>query len=97
MIRCYLAAVLALTLLAVGVLGAETKGKLKYLNVKQGKVTIVVGEKDLEFMVPATAKVVDGGGKDLKGRLYALKAGDELTIVTEKDGDRDAVKEVRRK
>lgn len=92
-----IAACLAVALLAVGVFGAETKGKLKYLNVKKGTMTIIVGEKELEFMVPVTAKVVGGDGKDLKGRLNALKANDELTVVTDKDGDRDVVKEVRRK
>ena len=38
--------------------------------------------------------VVDKEGKELKGRLYDLKAGEELILVTEKDGDKDVVKEM---
>lgn len=97
MILRFVAALLAVALLAVSGLGAEFKGKLKYLNVKKEKLTLVVGDKDIEFTVPVTAKVLGGDGKDLKNRLYALKGNDELTIVTEKEGDRDVVKEVRRK
>jgi hypothetical protein len=92
-----LSALLALVLLAAGVLAGEFKGKLKYLNAKKATMTIIVADKDVEFMVPLTAKVVDKEGKEVKGRLYDLRAGEEVTVVTDKDGDRDVVKEIRRK
>jgi hypothetical protein len=97
MVRRFGVAVLAVLILTVGVLAGEFKGKLKYLNIKKGTMTIIVGEKDVEFMIPLTAKVVDQEGKDVRGRLDALRGGEELTIVTEKDGDKDVVKEIRRK
>jgi hypothetical protein len=90
-------ALVAVLILAVGVLAEDFKGKLKYLNVKKATMTIIVGEKDVEFTIPLTAKVVDKEGKELKGRLYDLKAGEELIVHTEKDGDKDVVKEIRRK
>jgi uncharacterized protein YjdB len=93
-------AVLAFT--AVGLLAGETRGTIKFLNVKKGSLTITVTDKekntkDVDFMVPATAKVIDNEGNELKGRLKALKAGDVLIVTTEKDGDKDVVKEVKRK
>lgn len=90
-------ALVAVLILTVGVLAGEFKGKLKYLNAKKGTMTIIVGEKDVDFMVPLTAKVLDREGKELKGRLYDLKAGEELTVLTDKDGDKEVVKEIRRK
>ena len=90
-------ALVAVLILAVGGFAGEFKGKLKYLNAKKATLTIVVGEKDVDFTVPLTAKVLDSEGKDLKGRLFDLKGGEELTVVTDKDGDKDVVKEIRRK
>jgi hypothetical protein len=94
--RCGLALV-AVLVLAVGLPAEEFKGKLKYLNAKKATMTIVVGKKDVEFNIPLTAKVVDSEGKDLKGRLLDLKGGEDLVVVTDKDGDKDVVKEIRRK
>jgi hypothetical protein len=97
MIHRFAIALVAVLILAVGVMAGEFKGKLKYLNVKKATITIVVAENDVEFMVPLTARIIDREGKELKGRLYDLKAGEELTVVTDKDGDKDVVKEIRRK
>jgi len=97
MVRRFGVAVLALLILTVGVLGGEFKGKLKYLNIKKGTMTIIVADKDVDFMIPLTAKILDREGKELKGRLDALKAGEEVIVITDKDGDKDVVKEIRRK
>jgi hypothetical protein len=97
MVQRFGIALVAVLILAIGVLAGEFKGKLKYLNVKKATMTIIVGEKDVDFTVPLTAKVLDKEGKELRGRLYDLKAGEELIVVTDKDGDKDVVKEIRRK
>ncbi|MBY0522464.1 MAG: hypothetical protein K2R98_03660 [Gemmataceae bacterium] len=97
MLHRFAITLLAILVLSLGVLADEIKGKVKLLNVKKGQLVIVVGEKEKEFMVPERAKVTDNDGKELPGRLKALRAGDEVTVVTGKDGDKEVVQEVKRK
>jgi len=91
---------LVVVLVAAGVFAGETKGKIKFLNVKKGTMTLTVGdkgEKDVDFVVPSSAKVVDADGKELPMRLKVFKAGDEVIVTTGKDGDKDVVTEVKKK
>jgi hypothetical protein len=90
--------VVALTLvlivgLATPVLAAETKGKIKSVSADKNQFVFTDQDgKDWTFDVDKDAKI-RLADKDLK--LDDLKAGQEVTVTYEKQGDKLIAKEVR--
>jgi hypothetical protein len=88
----------ALVLVAgAGILLAdEAKGKIKAWE--KGKLTITVGDKDVEYMVTKDAKVTHGDdevkGKE-RGKLFKDSVGTEVTVTYDKEGDKVTVKAVK--
>jgi hypothetical protein len=96
MIRKLLCTLVAVALFA-GVAGAEVlKGKVK--SVDEKKITVTVDEKDKTFDLTKDVKVTTVGKKakvmDLPGGISAVKVGDEVTLTTEKKGEKEVVVEV---
>jgi uncharacterized protein (DUF2141 family) len=91
---------LALVILFVGVsvlVADEAKGKVK--KVEKGTITVTVGDKDVEYKMGKESKVYDGDtevtGKDKGKLLKGLKEGTEVTVIFDKDGDKNTVKELK--
>jgi hypothetical protein len=100
MLRKTLCSLVALLLVATVALAAEYKGTVKKINAKNGDMTLTVkdgdNDKDKDFTIPPLAKIVDGDGKELKGkkRLATISSGTSLTVTTEKKKVGDEEKEV---
>src|SRR5439155_1000150 len=77
-------------------LADEAKGKIK--DWAKGKLTITVGDKDVEYMVGKDAKVTVGDdevkGKE-RGKAFKDNVGTEVTVVYDKEGDKITVKAVK--
>jgi hypothetical protein len=101
MLKKLLGSVALVLLLGTGMLLAdEAKGKVK--KVEKGKITVTVGDKDVEFTVGGKGfkgKVFDGDteitGKDRGAFLKDLKEGSEVTVKFDKDGDKTTVTEFK--
>lgn len=86
--------VLALVLgLTAPVLAAETvKGKIKSVSADKNELVLTDNNgKDLTFQTNAQSKV-QLNNKD--SRLNDLKAGDQITVTYEKDGDKMIAKQI---
>ncbi len=92
----WLVVVLALVFLAglaTPVLAAEAKGKIKSVAAdKEQFVCTDKDGKDFTFQMDKAGKI-RLGDKEIK--LLDLKAGDEVTVTFEKQGDRLIAKEIR--
>jgi uncharacterized protein (DUF2141 family) len=96
--------VLLVLLVGTGILLAdEATGKFKKYEKGtekgSGTLTVTVGDKDTDYKVNKDVKLYDGDsevtGKD-RGKLFnTLKAGAEVTVTFDKDGDKIAVKQVK--
>jgi hypothetical protein len=96
MLRRLMVGLCALVVCAGVLIAAEIKGKIKSVDADKNSITVTVGDKDQTFMVPADAKITTAAGKDVPDRLKAkqFKAGREVTITTEKKGDKDVVTKI---
>jgi hypothetical protein len=77
-------------------LADEAKGKVKAWE--KGKMTVTVGDKDVEYMIGKDSKVFDGDtevtGKD-RGKLLKGSVGSDVVVTFDKDGDKITVKMVK--
>jgi hypothetical protein len=96
MIRTLVCSLAALLLVAGAASADVIKGKVK--SVSDTKITLTVDDKDKTYDVAKEVKVVQPGKKntvtDVTGGMSAVKTGDEVTITTDKQGDKETVKEV---
>jgi Cu/Ag efflux protein CusF len=60
------------------------KAKVKKLDLDRMVLTLIVGEKDLEFPLTEQTQVLGAQGKDLKERLQGFKEGSAVMFKTEK-------------
>jgi hypothetical protein len=92
MLRTFVAAVVALVLVAGGLLAEEVKGKVKSVDAE--KMTLTVTTEDGQSHVinlDNNTKLTDTKGKDLKAgvKSKSLKPGTEVTVTYEtKDGQK---------
>ncbi len=96
MIRKLVCSLAALALF-VGTASAEViKGKVKSVDDK--KITVSVDDKDQSYDVVKDVKVSSVGKKaklmDVPGGISAIKVGDEVTLTTEKKGEKEVVTEI---
>src|SRR5262245_27252177 len=100
MLRRSLCAFVALLFVTTAVMAGEIKGKVKSINAKKGDMTVTIKDgdkdKDVDYMIPPLAKVLDADGKESKGkkRLAIINSGASITITTEKKKVGDEEKEV---
>ena len=96
MYRKLFCSLIALLLFVGGVSADVLKGKVK--SVDEKKITVTIDEKDKTFDVSKDVKVVSVGKKakltDVPGGIAAVKAGDEVTLTTEKKGEKETVTEI---
>ncbi len=100
MLRKFVVSALALVVCTVGLLAEEYKGKVKSVDVDKNTITVTIDDKEKTFTINDETKILNPAGKDMKGRLKSKqfeKAGAQLTIVTEKKGDKEVVKEIKLK
>jgi azurin len=83
--------ILALTLLlAAPALAAESiSGKV--VSADNNQLTVSSGDQNHTFEVTNDTKITIKGGE---GKLSDLKAGQEVTVVAEKDGDKMVAKSI---
>ena len=81
---------------------AEIKGKVSKVDAENNKITITVDDKDQEFSITKDTKIIGSKGGEVKNGLKskafsekALKRGITATITTEKQGDKEVVKELK--
>jgi hypothetical protein len=98
MLRKLVCGLFALTLFAISASAESYSGKIKSVDVGKSTITVTINDKDQEFKVPATAKIVRGK-KDVAGGLTAKQfnkaVGNDVTVVTEKKDGTETVTEVR--
>jgi Cu/Ag efflux protein CusF len=98
MLRKFVCAALTLMFCAVCALADSYTGKVKSVDANAGTLTVTVNDKDMEFKVPAGAKVIVGK-KDapdgLRAKQFKKAAGADVTVVTEKKDGTETVTEVR--
>ena len=87
MFRKLLCTAVALFFVTGGLVAAEVKGKVKSVDADTGTITVTVGEKDQTFTVAKDATISAGTAKVLKD----LKAGDNVTLTTEKKDGKEVV------
>ncbi|HMF12768.1 MAG TPA: hypothetical protein VKE94_10695 [Gemmataceae bacterium] len=102
MSRRVLSAVAVLLAVVAFVAAGEFKGKITKVDPDNNKFTMTVDEKDQEFTVTKDTKFTSAKGNEMKGALKSkafsekrLKEGVPATVVTEKVGDKEVVKEVK--
>jgi hypothetical protein len=102
MSRRVFAALAVLFVFTAFVVAAEIKGKITKVDAENNKITVTVDDKDREFTLTKDTKIIGKKGGDIKNGLKAkafndkaLKKGIQATITTEKDGDKEIVKEVK--
>jgi hypothetical protein len=91
-----LAAIASLLLLALAVWSAEYKGKVKSVDADKNTITVTIDDKDKTFTVGDDVKFTRGD-KEVKKKLKA-KLWDKspaVTILTEGEGDKEVVKEIK--
>jgi hypothetical protein len=69
----------------------EYKGTLRSVSAEKMKVSLHVDNKDKVLDLGKNVSVADANGKTVKGGLAGVKAGSEVTAVTEKKGDKEVV------
>ena len=85
-----LVALFAFTLIAAA---ADAKGKVKSVTAERGEVVMTdEGGKDWTITAAKDCKVKVN---DADSKLEDLKAGDEITVTYEKDGDRLIARSIR--
>jgi len=110
MLRKFSFALLALGIASVALLAEEYNGKVKSVDPDKNKIVITIpgkdGEKDMdkEFVVTDDTKFTKAGkgkGKTvdladkLKEKVFTADTLPNVTIVTEKKGDKEVVTEVK--
>ena len=102
MYRRVLSAIAVLLAFAAFIVAGEIKGKITKVDPDNNKFTMTVDEKDQEFTVTKDTKFISAKGNEMKGALKSkalgekrLKEGVPATVVTEKMGDKEVVKEVK--
>ena len=88
----------ALVLVAgAGILLAdEAKGKVK--EYAKGKLTVTVGDKDVEYMLTKAAKVTLGDDEvkgKARGTMFKDNVGSSVVVTYDKDGDKITVTAVK--
>jgi hypothetical protein len=91
-----LAALCSLLLLALVVWSAEYKGKVKSVDPDKNTITVTIDDKDRTFNVSDDVKVTQGD-KEKKKKLKAKVFADSpnVTLVTDGEGDKEVVKEIK--
>jgi hypothetical protein len=102
MSRRLLAAFAVMFVFTAFVVAAEIKGKITKVDAENNKITVTVDDKEKEFTLTKDTKITGKKGGEIKNGLKAktfneknLKKGIQATITTEKDGDKEIVKEVK--
>jgi ribosome maturation factor RimP len=98
MLRTFMGVVLTLVVFALGALAEEYRGKIKSIDADKGTITVTVGDKDQEFKVPATAKVLRGKKEvadGIKDKRFGKAVGSEVTVVTEKKDGAETVTSIK--
>ncbi|MCY2943591.1 MAG: hypothetical protein NT142_03510 [Planctomycetota bacterium] len=85
---------------AFGLIAAEIKGKIVKIDDAAKTIVVKVEDSDKTYTYNADTKFVTTGGKELKEeartKLFASKKGGrEVTLTTEKKGDKEVVTEVK--
>jgi hypothetical protein len=101
MSRLIVATTFAASIFSGTLLAEDYTGKIKSLDVKKRELTVTADGKDLTFPIDKDASVFyeakpkkkgqPGGLEPVPGGLGALKAGNDVTITTEKKGDAETV------
>lgn len=97
MVRSFLFAILALAFTSTVAWADEVKGK--FAKVDGEKLTVTVDGKETIFAVDKSVKVQSTNKKnnkfkDLPGGMNDLKAGDEVTVTTEKKDNKEVVTKI---
>jgi Cu/Ag efflux protein CusF len=92
MLRTLVCVVVALVVLAGGLLAAEVKGKVKKIDADKNTITVTVGDKDETYTVAKDAKIAVG--KNIKD-LRDIKEGASVTLMTEKKDGKEVVTEIK--
>jgi hypothetical protein len=85
-------ALLVLAVLVVPAIGAEAKGKIKSVNAEKNEFVLTADGKDIKCEMKEDAKI---RLNDKEGRFRDLKAGDEVAITYQVQGERNLVSEIR--
>jgi hypothetical protein len=102
MLRLLPVAIIALLFTAVDLRAAEIKGKIKSVDAEKGTITLIVEDREQDFIVPPAARItiLDAvamrEAKDgLKDPLFKMARGMLATVTTEKkDGQEVVIKMV---
>jgi hypothetical protein len=97
MIRSFLFTVLAMAFASTVVCADEVKGK--FAKIDGEKLTLTVDGKETTFALDKSVKVQSTNKKnnkfkDLPGGMSDLKAGDEVTLTTEKKENKEVVTKI---
>lgn len=103
MFRRIVASIAVAFVAVIGLIAAEVKGKLVKVDDTAKTITIKVEEDEKTFTYNSDTKFVSSKGKDLseeaKKKMFEGKAnkkgGREVTLITEKKGEKDIVTEVK--
>jgi hypothetical protein len=103
MFRRIVASIAVVFFAVIGLIAAEVKGKLVKIDDTAKTITIKVEEDEKTFTYNSDTKFVSAKGKELneeaKKKLFEAKAskkgGREVTVITEKKGEKDIVTEVK--
>lgn len=103
MFRRIVASVAVAFVAVIGLIAAEVKGRLVKVDDAAKTITIKVDDADKTFTFNSDTKFVSSKGKDLneeaKKKLFEAKAnkkgGREVTVITEKKGEKEIVTEVK--
>src|SRR5262249_7704585 len=102
MSRRVVAAIAVLFFFTALAVAAEIKGKVSKVDAENNKITLTVDDKDQEFTITKDTKIIGSKGGEVKNGLKskafsekALKRGITATITTEKQGDKEVVKELK--
>jgi hypothetical protein len=92
-----LAAVVALLVVGLSLMAAEYKGQYKSNDPDKKTVTLTIDGKDRTFVLADDFKVINAKNKDVKKGLQGkvFSTGPQVIVVTEGEGKKEIVKEVR--
>jgi hypothetical protein len=91
-----LAALCSLLLLGLVAWAAEYKAKVKSVDPDKNTITVTLDDKDKTFNVSDDVKVTVGGEeKKKKLKVKALNNSPDVTLVTDGEGDKEVVKEIK--
>src|SRR5262249_46212578 len=97
MIRRSLVVALLFACVAAGLRAGQIKGKIKNVAPDKNSGTVTVGKTDQPFTIPADAKILSAGGKEMPQRLLAklFQPGIQVLVTTDKQDGKEIVKELK--